>query len=166
MFKINIKTSLIKYIVTVKPIKKFQYINETVRFLILLFLTNSLSSKSETSLTPTLVHSQGDSEKLCTLHILTVSTYLLWQVQFSYIMLSCVIDNDDIWILCISDLSRYLGGQHNIKWFLIIVTFGLEQYFVLCLVQERRVIKFFASADQTVTTDRCMRWMPMKTLLH
>ena len=52
LFKINIRTSLIKYMETVNPIKKFQYINETVLFLILLFLTNSLSSKSEISLTP------------------------------------------------------------------------------------------------------------------
>ena len=53
--------------------------------------------------------------------------------------------------LCVQVVSTILNR------FLIIVTFGLEQYFVLCLVQERRVIKFFASADQTVTTDRCMR---------
>ena len=52
LFKINISTSLIKYIETVKPIKKFQYINETVLFLILLLLTNSLSSRSDISLIP------------------------------------------------------------------------------------------------------------------
>ena len=41
-----------KDINTKNPIKKLQYINETVRFLTLLFLTKGLSSKSEISLSP------------------------------------------------------------------------------------------------------------------
>ena len=35
-----------------KPVKKLQYINVIVRFLILLFLTKGLSSRSEISLSP------------------------------------------------------------------------------------------------------------------
>ena len=51
--KINKSKSLIKDINTINPKKKLQYINVTVRFLILLCLTKGLSSKSEISLSPT-----------------------------------------------------------------------------------------------------------------
>ena len=51
--KINISNSLINDIKTKNPRKKLQYINVTVRFLILLFLTKGLSSRSEISLSPT-----------------------------------------------------------------------------------------------------------------
>jgi hypothetical protein len=51
--KISISKSLTKDINTTNPIKKLQYMYVTVRFLILLFLTKGLSSRSETSLIPT-----------------------------------------------------------------------------------------------------------------
>ena len=51
---VNIRISklLRKDMNTRNPIKKLQYIIETVRFLTLLFLTKGLSSRSETSLSP------------------------------------------------------------------------------------------------------------------
>ena len=51
--KINIRRLLVKDINTTNPSKKLQYINVTVRFQILLFLTKGLSSRSEISLSPT-----------------------------------------------------------------------------------------------------------------
>jgi hypothetical protein len=51
--KMNIRRLLVKDINTKNPIKKLQYIIEIVRFLILLFLTKGLSSRSEISLSPT-----------------------------------------------------------------------------------------------------------------
>ena len=53
-------------------------------------------------------------------------------------------------------LSRYLGGQHNIEQLLNLLHLVWSSV-LCCIVHERFVIRFFASADQTVTTDRCMR---------